>query len=71
MAPHGDDDHYHPQDAISGGLHAALVTGGAGLFVAAAQNALQKQNVGAWSVFTRGGRLTATFGSSIPLFFGP
>jgi len=63
MAPHGDDDHYQPKDAISNGIKGALITGGAGLFMAAVQNSLAKQNVGAWGVFTRGGGVITTFGT--------
>lgn len=61
MAPQGDD-HYHPVDAVSGGVKGAMVTGGFGLFTAAIQNSLAKQNVGAWGVFTRGGGVVMSFG---------
>ncbi|KAK3376761.1 hypothetical protein B0T24DRAFT_677626 [Lasiosphaeria ovina] len=61
MAPTGDDDHYRPKDAIAAGVNGALVTGGAGLFAAAIQNSLQKRNVGAWGIFTRGGATITTF----------
>ena len=61
MAPQGDD-HYHPVDAVSGGVKGALATGGIGLFTAAIQNSLAKQNVGAWGVFTRGGGVIMSFG---------
>ncbi|KAK0649374.1 hypothetical protein B0T16DRAFT_326287 [Cercophora newfieldiana] len=64
MAPHGDDDHYKPKDAISNSIKGALITGGAGLFMAAIQNSLAKQNVGAWGVFTRGGGVITTFAAT-------
>ena len=54
-------DHYEPKDAIKAGINGALVMGGAGLFAAAIQNSLQKQNVGAFAVFTRSGGTIATF----------
>ena len=62
MAPHGDDDHYHPKDAVSSGIMGASVAGGAGLLFAAIQNSLAKQSVGAWGVFTRGGGTITSFG---------
>lgn len=69
MAPgHGDDDgHFHPKDALGASVQAAAMTGGAGLFAAAIQNAMTKQKLGAWSVFTRGGRLIGTYGEPPPV----
>lgn len=64
MVPHGDDDNYHPKDAIANGVKGAAIAGGAGLFFAAVQNSLAKQNVGAWSVFTRSGGIITTFSAS-------
>ncbi|KAK1753060.1 hypothetical protein QBC47DRAFT_305114 [Echria macrotheca] len=64
MAPHGDDDHYHPKDAVSSGIMGASVAGGAGLLFAAIQNSLAKQNVGAWGVFTRGGGTITSFAAA-------
>ncbi|KAK1965224.1 Tim17/Tim22/Tim23 family protein [Colletotrichum eremochloae] len=55
----GDDDVYHPKDAIKDSIKASLALGGAGFFIAAVRNALQKQNVGAMSVFTRSGGIIA------------
>ncbi|OLN89238.1 NADH-ubiquinone oxidoreductase 21.3 kDa subunit 2 [Colletotrichum chlorophyti] len=55
----GDDDSYHPKDAIKSGIGAAASLGTAGFFIAAVQNALAKQNVGAMSVFTRSGGIIA------------
>ncbi|KAK4131051.1 hypothetical protein BT67DRAFT_445035 [Trichocladium antarcticum] len=63
MAPTGDDDHYHPKDAI----HASLVSGGmmagTGLLFAAVRNSLAKTNIGPWAVFTKNGGLIAMFGA--------
>ncbi|KAL0939620.1 NADH-ubiquinone oxidoreductase subunit (Tim17/Tim22/Tim23 family protein) [Colletotrichum truncatum] len=53
------DDTYHPKDAIKSGITAATALGGTGFFLAAVTNALQKQNVGAMSVFTRSGGIIA------------
>ncbi|EFX00879.1 NADH-ubiquinone oxidoreductase subunit [Grosmannia clavigera kw1407] len=55
------DDVYHPEDAIKASAKGSLVVGGAGLFLAAIQNSLQKRNVGAWGVFTRSGGMVASF----------
>ncbi|KAK4218384.1 hypothetical protein V8F33_012590 [Rhypophila sp. PSN 637] len=66
MAPqHGDDDgHFHPRDALSSAVQSAALTGGAGLFIAAIQNAMTKQKLGAWTVFTRGGSTIGIFAAS-------
>ncbi|KAJ4293033.1 hypothetical protein N0V88_005697 [Collariella sp. IMI 366227] len=61
MAPTGDDDHYHPQDAINAGLRNGAVFGGGGLLLAAVKNSLAKKNVGPWAVFTKGGGVIAMF----------
>jgi len=61
-----DDRHdYQPKDAVREAGKGALVIGGGGLFAAALVNALSKQNVGPWGVFTRGGGMIGTFGVSI------
>jgi len=52
---------YIPTDAIAASISSAAMTGGAGLLLAAVQNTLQRENVGAFGVFTR-------FGSTIALF---
>ncbi|KAK3689635.1 hypothetical protein B0T22DRAFT_374635 [Podospora appendiculata] len=67
MAPKGDDQ-YHAQDAIGAGVHGALVGGGAGLFLAALQNSMQRTHVGAWGVFTRGGGAVATFSAMTGIY---
>ncbi|WYZ34188.1 hypothetical protein EsH8_I_000464 [Colletotrichum jinshuiense] len=55
----GDDDTFHPKDAIKASITAAGALGATGFFMAAVHNALQKQNVGAMSVFTRSGGIIA------------
>ncbi|TDZ53295.1 NADH-ubiquinone oxidoreductase 21.3 kDa subunit [Colletotrichum trifolii] len=54
----GDDD-FHRKDAIKSGITAAAALGSTGFLLAAVQNALQKQNLGAMSVFTRSGGIIA------------
>jgi len=54
---------FTPKDAISTSFDAAKLTGGAGLLVAAVQNTLLRENIGAFGVFTR-------FGSTVALFAG-
>ncbi|KAG9230308.1 NADH-ubiquinone oxidoreductase subunit [Amylocarpus encephaloides] len=56
-----DDEQYHPKDAVKSSVQASMVTGGAGLLIAAISNSLSKRNVGAWSVFTRGSGTIAAF----------
>jgi hypothetical protein len=53
---------YVPQDAIQKALDATKLTGGAGLLVAAVQNTLLRENIGAFGVFTRFGSTVALFG---------
>lgn len=57
----GDSDVYHPQDALGAGVTGTMVVGGAGFFLSALQNSLQKRNVGAMGVFTRTGGTIASF----------
>ncbi|OBT83574.1 hypothetical protein VE02_06956 [Pseudogymnoascus sp. 03VT05] len=52
---------YHPQDAIGAAITGTMITGGAGLFMSAVQNALARKNVGPWGVFTRSGSTIAVF----------
>ncbi|CAN8104846.1 unnamed protein product [Discula destructiva] len=61
MAPHGDDDRYHPVDAVKAGIQGAMITGAAGLFAASIKNATRVENVGASGVFTRSGGIILTF----------
>ena len=55
---------YQPKDAIGTSIKSTLIMGGAGTLVSAVQNALTKQNVTAWGVFTRTGGTIAIFGLS-------
>lgn len=57
-----DEGVYHPQDAIGAAITGTMITGGAGLFMSAVQNALARKNVGPWGVFTRSGSTIAVFG---------
>lgn len=54
---------FAPKDAISTSLAAARLTGGAGLLVAAVQNTLLRENIGAFGIFTRFGSTVALFGT--------
>jgi hypothetical protein len=51
---------HKPKDALGAATNALFMTGGAGLFVSAIQNSLQRQNVGAFGVFTKSGGTIAT-----------
>jgi hypothetical protein len=53
---------FQPRDAISTSFSAARLTGGAGLLVAAVQNTLLRENIGAFGIFTRFGSTVALFG---------
>lgn len=53
---------YMPRDAVGLAIESTLVTGSAGLAIAAIQNTLTKQNVSGWGVFTRSGGIIAIFG---------
>lgn len=57
-----DEGVYHPHDAIGAAITGTMITGGAGLFMSAVQNALARKNVGPWGVFTRSGSTIAVFG---------
>jgi len=54
---------YHPEDAIEKSIRSATMTGGAGLLLAAVQNTVARENIGAFGVFTRFGTTTALFGT--------
>ena len=56
-----DPPTYQPKDAIGEAVHALAITGGAGALIAAVQNTLQKQNVGAIGVLSRFGGTFAVF----------
>lgn len=68
MAPH-EEDTYHPKDAVRAAITGSMITGGAGLSVAAVQNTLSKKNLKWTGVFTRGGGTIATF-SELPYYPG-
>ncbi|KAI2467356.1 hypothetical protein F4781DRAFT_313771 [Annulohypoxylon bovei var. microspora] len=52
---------FHQHDALKAGIKGAILGGSAGFITAAVQNSLAKTNIGAWSVFTRGGGTIAMF----------
>ncbi|KIV77272.1 hypothetical protein PV11_09083 [Exophiala sideris] len=52
---------YHPKDALATTVHAVTYTGAAGLFLAAVQNTVAKENVGPLGVFSRFGRTIGIF----------
>ena len=54
---------YEPEDALSQSVRSATYTGSAGLLLAAVQNTLSRENVGAFGVFTRFGSTIALFGT--------
>lgn len=56
---------FHPEDAIAKSIHATTITGGAGLLLAAVQNTVARENIGAFGVFTRFGGTIALFGMNI------
>lgn len=64
MASGSHEEHaFHPKDAIAYTMKATFQVGGAGALVAAIQNTLTRQNVGAMGFLTRFGGTTATFGA--------
>lgn len=58
------EETYHPQDAIGAGTKSSLALGGTGLFIAAVQNSISKENVGTFGVVSRFGGTVALFGMS-------
>lgn len=66
MAPHGDDDVYHPVDALKSGIQGAMITGAAGVFAAGIKNATRRTNHGALGIFTRSGGTIFTFSKQPP-----
>src|SRR5947209_19108759 len=55
---------YEPKDAIAQSVRSATFTGSAGLLLAAVQNTLLRENVGAFGVFSRFGGTIALFGTT-------
>lgn len=62
MAAEHTETHYHPHDAIGAAMKATTLTGGVGLFAAAVQNTLTKQNVGPLGIFFKSGGTIGIFG---------
>ena len=58
---------YHPIDAIAFTTSTTFQIGMAGVAVAAVQNALRKDNIGAMGVFSRTGGTIGTFGTDVEL----
>ena len=58
---HEEPPAYQAQDAISSSIQSAVVAGSGGFLMAAVQNTVQRQNVGAFGVMTKFGGTTATF----------
>ncbi|KAK7521458.1 uncharacterized protein IWZ02DRAFT_430377 [Phyllosticta citriasiana] len=56
-----DDGPYHPKDTIGRSMKSAAILGSAGVFVAATQNTLARQNYGAMGVFTKFGATAGYF----------
>lgn len=58
---HAEEHQYHPQDAITPAVKGATITGCAGIFAAAVQATLTKQNIGLLGTFTRYGGTIGIF----------
>ena len=56
---------YEPKDAIAQSVRSATFTGSAGLLLAAVQNTLSRENVGAFGVVSRFGGTIALFGNRL------
>ena len=54
---------YHPKDAVSAAVRATMITASAGAIISGVQNALTKQNVGAFGILTKTGGTIAVFGT--------
>lgn len=61
--PSQEEPAFHPKDAIAYTISTTLTVGTAGALMAAIQNTLTRQNVGAMGFLTRFGGTTATFGA--------
>lgn len=53
---------FQPQDAIGKAIKNSAMLGGAGLFLAAVQNTVAKENIGMFGIFSKFGSSTALFG---------
>lgn len=58
---------YQPQDALGAATRAVVLTGTAGLFLAAIKNTVTKENVGAFGVISRFGSTVGIFGMKMLL----
>jgi len=58
---------YQPQDALGAATRASVLTGTAGLFLAAVKNTVTKENVGAFGVISRFGSTVGVFGMRLRL----
>lgn len=56
---------FSPKDAIANVIEVSMVTGAAGLFLAAVQNTLARGESSAFGVFTKFGGTTAWFSTSM------
>lgn len=56
---------YEPKDAIGNSITNGVMLGGAGLFLAAVQSTVAKENIGMFGIFSRFGSSTALFGGYI------
>ena len=59
---------FKPRDAVKSGIKGGITGGVAGLFTAAVQNSLSKQNVGSWAVLTKHGGTAASLGAYLTPF---
>ncbi|KAF2665074.1 hypothetical protein BT63DRAFT_429023 [Microthyrium microscopicum] len=57
----GEDENYHPKDAIGTAVQGGLTTGVVGAIASGVQAALTKQNIGILGTFTKYGGTTAVF----------
>lgn len=60
--PADEEAVYHPKDTVKETIRVGSISTGVGFLGSAVQNALTRQNVSAWGVFTKFGGTTITFG---------
>ena len=58
-----DKPMYKPKNALSDLVSVGVIMGATGLTLSGVQNALTRQNIGAWGVFTRTGGTIVLFGT--------
>ena len=56
---------YQPQDALATTTRAIVMTGTAGIFLAAIKNTVAKENIGPFGIFSRFGGTVGTFGMDV------